>query len=388
MDNDGLSSQGAHHEAEGPTESDDFSIQPLNADRYSGEAERRLHLLAYDYWIALRGLSDAPNFRDLTPEGIRPFRRSALLLDFGTEGSSQVRFAGDSIAALLSDIPVTPGTDFSTLSDAPLAAKLLTYLKDRANRREAREFSYSDARVYGRGAILPLDRTAGDGAFALVVTSFDLQPGVADPALGGTSAPEPTQDLQESLRLARSHAAASPGLSASGRQALYRALQAAYGFYKNSLSDRDGYIALLKEAGIRRQSRAPFTPALKLVFGKDYDKTRLTEYAAALAEANARSIRVDGLVKFLGNMPGGIKGCVAAQRSAKRGESGTDITARVAALDALGRVDGLDLDGPTLVLARPSAHGTGADIVAPVSLSAAQLQRLIKQVLKASESEA
>jgi len=367
-----------------PPDTHNFSVHPLDPSRFSKDSERRLHLLAYDYWVALRGLSDAPNFRDLTPDGIRPFRRAAMLLDFGDPRQSQVRFAGEGIAALLSADPVYPGTDFSTLSEATLAAQLLAHLRDGVNRSAPSEFSYSDDRVYGRGAILPLDRVTGDGAFALIVTSFDRQPGTqdADAVADTPAAPaRPGRDLAEALAIARQQAAASPGMNAGGRQSLYAALQSAYSFYKNSLSDRDGYIAMLKEAGIRRQSRAPFTPALKLVFGKTYDKTRLTEYAAALAEADQRGIRVDGLVKFLGNMPGGIKGCVARQRAVRKGETDRDVTTELKTIAALGHAPGVDIDAPSLVLARPGAEG-GADILGPVTLSDAQLQRLIKQVLR------
>ena len=42
------------------------------------------------------------------------------------------------------------------------------------------------------------------------------------------------------------------------------------------------YAELLEESGREGQARAPMTPIVKLVFGIDYDKARLTEFAAAL----------------------------------------------------------------------------------------------------------
>ena len=45
------------------------------------------------------------------------------------------------------------------------------------------------------------------------------------------------------------------------------------------------YAELLEESGVKAQARAPMTPIVKLVFGIDYDKARLTEFAAALSYA-------------------------------------------------------------------------------------------------------
>ena len=45
-------------------------------------------------------------------------------------------------------------------------------------------------------------------------------------------------------------------------------------------------LKLIADAGLVVQERAPMTPVVKLVFGPDYDKTRLTEYAAVLSHAH------------------------------------------------------------------------------------------------------
>ena len=47
----------------------------------------------------------------------------------------------------------------------------------------------------------------------------------------------------------------------------------------------EDYAELLEESGVKAQARAPMTPIVKLVFGIDYDKARLTEFAAALSFA-------------------------------------------------------------------------------------------------------
>ena len=59
------------------------------------------------------------------------------------------------------------------------------------------------------------------------------------------------------------------------------------------------------------------TPIVKLVFGADYDKTRLTEYAAVLGHARRIGVARGGLAAFLDSVEGGIKGVVAAERAAR-----------------------------------------------------------------------
>ena len=53
----------------------------------------------------------------------------------------------------------------------------------------------------------------------------------------------------------------------------------------------EDYAELLDDAGLKAQARAPMTPVVKLVFGVHYDKTRLTEFAAALVLGEARGRR-------------------------------------------------------------------------------------------------
>ena len=63
---------------------------------------------------------------------------------------------------------------------------------------------------------------------------------------------------------------------------------------------------LVADSGLTIQDRAPMTPVVKLVFGTDYDKTRLTEYAAALAHAHRIGLLSGQLGEYLANAPGGL----------------------------------------------------------------------------------
>ena len=66
------------------------------------------------------------------------------------------------------------------------------------------------------------------------------------------------------------------------------------------------------------------TPVVKLVFGADYDKTRLTEYAAVLSHAHRMEVARGMLAGFLAQAEGGLKGVVKAERQLRREESGKD----------------------------------------------------------------
>src|SRR5690606_37429269 len=85
------------------------------------------------------------------------------------------------------------------------------------------------------------------------------------------------------------------------------------------------------------QERAPMTPLVKLVFGADYDKTRLTEYASALNHAHRLGLARGALAEFLANSEGGLKAVVNAERRLRREESGKPATPRNALRETLAR---------------------------------------------------
>ena len=114
---------------------------------------------------------------------------------------------------------------------------------------------------------------------------------------------------------------ASESLSRS-RDALYTALAEAYNFRFEAEEAPEAYAEILADAGIETQERAPFTPIVKLVFGADYDKTRISEYASALAYGLRHNVPRHEFKIFLEMQDGGIKACVAAERAARRAEKG------------------------------------------------------------------
>jgi hypothetical protein len=72
------------------------------------------------------------------------------------------------------------------------------------------------------------------------------------------------------------------------------------------------------------------TAVAKLVFGVDYDKARLTEFAAALSYALRQEIALGGFQDFIEKQPGGLKALVAAERQARRPEPKPDVKGEAA----------------------------------------------------------
>lgn len=130
--------------------------------------------------------------------------------------------------------------------------------------------------------------------------------------------------LADRLSAARETAAAVKLADGRTRLALYRALSLAYDFAIAAQQNPEDYAELLEESGVKAQARAPMTPIVKLVFGIDYDKARLTEFAAALSHAQRRDIGAGGFQIFIESQPGGLKALVAAERDARRPEPRPD----------------------------------------------------------------
>lgn len=350
--------------------------------------ERRLHLAAFEFWRSLRAGRDLPLFRDLTAEGLSPFKANCLLLDVSTPGQYRVRAIGERFAVLI-DHPVAKGHDLSEIGEG-FAHELVQLLSAESPAFRAAEFEFTEDRVESRGIMLPLSLD-GDGVqFLMVVATFRRHSteGLAEFHTPATPAPAAEAPVAVSMPVAdfRLEAALPPALAEAvgegvaaakkvvrmdegGRESLYAALGRALAIYEQADSDPASFEALLGDAGIKAQARAPFTPVLKLVFGKNYDKTRLTEYAAALAHAVKNGVRAEDLPEFLIKMPGGIKGCVREERSSRRRKRGgramrdplSGIRSMVAAMPAR-RLEDLAAEAPPgddicLLLARRNDDG-------------------------------
>jgi hypothetical protein len=173
---------------------------------------------------------------------------------------------------------------------------------------------------------------------------------------------DPEAGLADRLWAARETAETVKAGEGRTRAALYHALSLAYDFAVAADASAQEYAELLEESGVKAQARAPMTPIVKLVFGIDYDKARLTEFAAALSFAKRRDVELGEFQRFIEQQPGGLKALVAAERAARRPDTKGDTRTEAARaqLRTVAAVSLADLPAGeefALVLTRRGADG-------------------------------
>ena len=379
-----------------------------------GTDERRMHVRAYNYWVSLLDGRAYPSIEDLDPASIDDFGPNSVLLDFtrGIEDPAIVYLGRalreecgiDQSIQRISDVP--PRSLLSRLTD-----HYLQIIANRAPIGFEAEFNGQNGRptVY-RGILMPFssDDDSIDFIYGVINWKELVEEHVSaelaqqvDEAIRNAPAPvtpspvwgenfdfdqfEPVNDLVDDdaaaptnlssladwLAAARETAETVRQCDGRSRAALYEALGRAYDFALEAEQHPEDYAALLEDAGLTVQARAPMTPIVKLVFGADYDKTRLTEYAAALAHGRRQGLAEGALPSFLEGHPGGLKGVVAAERAlrtpAPARDSGDAAREKLRALAPKAKVaiDAGDAEFVILV-ARRAADGS-LDVLAPVA---------------------
>jgi hypothetical protein len=233
---------------------------------------------------------------------------------------------------------------------------------------------------------------AADARIAASYADFDLSstlPEVFAPAPGDDFTHETS--LADCLASARELAQAAHGSEDRSRQALYAAIGRAYDFSLAAADAPDDFAELVADSGLTVQARAPMTPVVKLVFGADYDKTRLTEYACALNHARRVGLRRGEVAAYLGAAPGGLKGIVTEERRQRREENGKPAEARLAPREALARklrklghaaLDTIPAEGSefTLLVARRLPTGEVV-LVGEIADDAALLERAARKLI-------
>ncbi|MBX3560341.1 MAG: hypothetical protein KF780_00860 [Sphingomonas sp.] len=408
---------------------DDAALTPIPEEEPRMEAppeigvdERRMHVRAYNYWVSLLNGRDYPSIGDVDPQTIGDFGPNSVLLDFSrNEHDPGIAFLG---AALRAECALE--RDIQSISQVP-ARSLLSRLTDHylqiiANRApigfEAEFVSDLGKNMLYRGILMPLSSNgeAIDFIYGVInwkeMADSEMLDGIAgevDRAVAAAQSPSegavwadgpsaglaefpddaaaeadaPTADdatlslwsdadgLADRLVAAREGAEAALGADQRSRAALYRALGLAYDFALAADEDPDGYSELLDDAGLKVQARAPMTPIVKLVFGIGYDKTRLTEFAAALSWADRTGVPAGALAELIEGHEGGLKGIVAAERAFRRRPTKPDrwaeIRAELHARPPLAKVavSVAGKDDFVLLVARREADGLA--IVAPVA---------------------
>jgi hypothetical protein len=341
-----------------------------------GTDERRMHVRAYKFWVSLLRGRSLPSVESFDPEQIRDFGDHGVLLDFSDgPGNPAIPFVG---AALRAESDVTGNIErISQVPGRSLLSRLTDhYLQIIANRApigfEAEFVNARGNNTLYRGILMPFssDGTAIDHVYGVInwkeladaSTAMNLAmevggsvnhaPGArqdrpaplwADGPGAQLPAPDPTAEralptgavpaavdatpaggaeceggLADCLAAARGTVDQLRGADLRTRSALYRALGLAFDFSCVARRHPDDYAEILADCGIRAQARAPMTAVAKLVFGADYDKTRLTEFAAVLAHGHRLGLPSGGLRRMLEGREGGLKAIVAAERAARR----------------------------------------------------------------------
>ncbi len=368
-----------------------------------GGDERRMHVRAYNHWVSLLKSRPYPNIEDLDPSRIVDFGPHSVLLDFtGGIENPTIAYLGRTLReecgleTSITRIAEVPGRSLlSRLTDH--------YLQIIANRApigfEAEFVGTRGRTTLYRGILMPFSSAGTEIDFIYGVINWkemvdaetqatlDAEldaavrsvphPAAAESAIWAdgpsagfdhrdTAEPVFAGTLRDQLAMARDSAAAVRAADTRGRAALYRALGRAHDFALAADLDETGYAALLDAAAIKVQPRAPLTPLVKLVFGADYDKTRIAEYATVLGAARRAAIPAGDLADFLDNAEGGIKAIVSAERAARKPAGAAprpDLYARVAAelrtLPVLGTLAiGAGDDEFVVLIARAGADGT------------------------------
>ena len=409
-----------------------------------GVDERRMHVRAYNYWVSLLNGRPYPSIGDVDPLTLEDFGGNSVLLDFSVDTQDpEIAFLG---RAVRDECAID--NSIRRISEVP-ARSLLSRLTDHymqiiANRApigfEAEFLSQSGLNTLYRGILMPLSSNGesidyiygvinwkeladSSTAYALegeVDRAIAAAPPVGDcpvwadgpnaelPELPADPARETANGLPPGLWPVEEDSASDPQLPADAcladrlcaarewveracasdqrsRAALYRALDQAYDFALAAEDDPDGFAELLDDAGLTIQARAPMTPVVKLVFGAAYDKTRLTEFAAALCWARRENLPSGTLAQRLEDFDGGLKGMVAAERRARRPaprpDRAVEIRDRLRKMPAFAHVE-IELpesdDEFVLLVARREGRGRLA-VVAPVADS-----RLTDQAIRKS----
>lgn len=336
-----------------------------------GNDERRMHVRAYNYWVSLLGGRAYPSIEDLDPSNMDDFGPHSVLLDFtGGADNPTITYLGRAIreecdldpeVATLDQVP--SGSLLSRLTDhylqiianrAPIGFEA-EFVNERGNNTAYRgilmPFSSDDDTIDFIYGVINWKEIADTSMVDAIVDDVDrllaATPVRHDPPASiwadGPSAdkadfvqenvePAPadqgqeeiefladgTESLGDWLAAARSNAQEAIRSDARSRQFLYRALSLAYDFALVADARPEEYAELLADNGIVAQARAPMTPIVKLVFGIAYDKTRLAEYAIALAHGRRIGIAAGGFQALLESTAGGLKGLVCAERAERR----------------------------------------------------------------------
>ncbi|KMS52891.1 hypothetical protein V474_25455 [Novosphingobium barchaimii LL02] len=347
--------------------------------------ERRMQVRAYNFWAGLLGTRTFPDIADLKPESLPDFGPRSVLLDF-TASSDFENPAIAYLGALLADECGADGPirTLAQVPSRSLLSRITDhYMQIIANEApigfEAEFVNHADVTILYRGILLPFSQGGSKIDFIYGVINWkeraaqlDVDPPVraqprdprpamlrgfeplpewADgpaeldpieirypaiedyspmelPRPGFAMEDEPSAFAEQDMGLAdwlasaRELALLARGSEERSHRALYDAIGRAYDFALAAIDAPEEFAGLVGDAGLKAQERAPLIPLVKLVFGADYDKTRLTEFAAVIAHGRRIGLGRGTFADHLGAVPGGLKALVREERRLRREEDG------------------------------------------------------------------
>jgi hypothetical protein len=328
-------------------------------------SERRMTRRVLNYWKALRDGEIYPPLSKFNVEAIPEFAPHGFLLDIRRDPDApMLRYVGSALTE-----ECGKSLAHQPLSSVP-ADTLLTRVSEHYRRVlekrapvgfEAEYVNAAGAEVMYRGIMVPfgpdpetIDHIVGsiNSKPKAAVTSLTLpraplfvrpRPDLVGDTLDAAveppdDAPAMSPGLSEGLQHCRALARELDAANVRSRHALYNTLEAVYALSFEVEADSAGYAELLAAEGLKKQQRAPFMPLVKLVFSRQYDKTRLSEYSTALSFARRHQQSAEAFRSFIDNQPGGLKGCVHEERAARRAERGQRRDRVAEAKDVLRRL--------------------------------------------------
>ena len=365
----------------------------IDAPPVVGVDERRMQVRAYNYWASLLADRAYPSVEDLDLDHAGDFGPHSVLLDFtaGVENPA-IAFVGERLRA---ESQIDEDVHYiNQIPGRSLLSRLTDhYLQIIANRApigfEAEFVNDSGVTIMYRGILLPFSSDDDTIDFIMGVINWkeaapadesdalqlsveqalrsaapltapvpvwadgpdsghldeEAAPGFAALGDGGDAILDLATDedvilldddaeLADWLALARETADRAMTADSRSRSALYQAVGKAWDFALVAEVQPDAFAALLDDAGLTVQDRAPMTPVVKLVFGATYDKTRLAEYACVLGHARDEGVGRGALAAYLDHYPGGLKKLVKDVRARRKPADEENADAK---LDALRR---------------------------------------------------
>lgn len=289
-------------------------------------AERRLSVRLLDYWNELRGDRRYPSPDNIHFEDVPELAQFGFTMSIGAGGSSpQIHYLGTELKGHINMFrtgEVAPDPENKALSLA-LNDAIRRYAEVTEREGpvafESDSFDVPGTKFAYRAIMLPFSRDNTHIDFVLGAIRYK------EKLSGATLAPRAEYGLAKSLQECQDLATAWQTEETKSRAALYETLERAYQFQFETLEDPGGFEELCAREGINHQARAPLTPVVKLIFGADYDKTRVSEYAACLSYAKRMGRQAGSLRELIEATEGGIKGCVKAERAHRREERGGSV---------------------------------------------------------------